>query len=454
MTRILLAQVPTRTTFWSGISGGCVTHWNIDGTPSSSLSVRTRVRLDENDWLPGHPSDRPIEPSRNVPTWQDGVPIKDNADVFVDPVTGFRGRTITLRIGSSRINDALAPNPASWKEPAFRRDRVVIKVKRDAESLQLAPFPKRAELFGAKAPIGWDIDGVQGPSGLLGFTLGAFVQFKENDPILVEMLCDAIHVDMNQIELELVWRGIYFDPSWGADVERILIGILPPDLDEDAQIERLEEGLPLAVFAWAATSEDIEKQVAPPPLQEEQLAMVRLSTWENGPGACMLTQDEFSQVSSELALRPRGEVLAAHGFDEIGWSREEWAQSERIANESASLPDDFGDDETNAAIQVKPVRPAFTPKKIELEEYARLSAHLELRDPARVLSEAKLSVNEFLVIEETMSSMIDADDAMAATFETHITKYREEAQLAHKADLERLGMDDQDEPSSATAESK
>ena len=454
MTRVLLAWVPTRTTFWSGISGGCVTHWNIDGTPSSSLSLRTHVRLDEDVWLPGNPSDRPLEAPPRVPTWQDGIPIKESADVFVVPAPGLRGRTITLKIGSTRIEDALAPNPTSWTEPGFRRDCVSIKVKRDAESLQLAPFQKRAELFEAKASLGWDIDGIQGPVGTLGFTVGAFVRFKEGDPILVEMLCDAVYVDTNRGELELIWRGIYFDNTWSADVEHILIGILPPDLEEDAQIERLEEGLPLAAFSYAATSDDIEKQVAPPRLREEDLAMARLSTWENGPGACILTQDEFSQISAELASRPRGEVLDAHGFDEIGWSREEWAQSERIANESASLPDDLGDDDKNADIQVKPVRPPFTPRKIEISEYARLSAHLELRDPARVLSESKLSVNEFLIIEETMATLIDGDEALAAAFDTHIAAYRAEARTAHKADLERIGMDDQDEPSSDTAESK
>lgn len=454
MTRVLLAWVPTRTTFWSGLSGGCVTYWNIDGTPTSALSLRTRVRLDEDVWLPGDPSERPIEMPPRVPTWQDGIPIKDNADVFVAPAPGLRGRTIALQIGSSRVDDALAPNPPSWKEPAFRHDCVAVKLERDAESFQLAPFHKRAELFEAKASLGWDVDGLQGPAGTLGFGVGAFVQFKEQDPILVEMLCDAVYVDLNRGEWELVWRGIFFDNHWGADIERILIGILPPDLEEDARIERLEEGLPLAVFSWSATSDDIEKELAPPRLRDEDLAIARLSTWENGPGACLLSQDEYSQISSELAARPRGEVLGAHGFDEIGWSREEWAQSERIANESASLPDDLGDDDKNADIQVKPVRPAFTPKKIEIAEYARLSAHLELRDPARVLSESKLSVNEFLVIEETMTTLIDGDEALAAAFDTQLATYRAEARSAHEADLERLGVDVQDEPSPSATETK
>ena len=83
-----------------------------------------------------------------------------------------------------------------------------------------------------------------------------------------------------------------------------------------------------------------------------------------------------------------------------------------------------------------------------------MSAHLELRDPARVLSESKLSVNEFLIIEETMATLIDGDEALAAAFDAHIAAYRAEARTAHKADLERIGMDDQDEPSSDTAESK
>jgi len=53
-----------------------------------------------------------------------------------------------------------------------------------------------------------------------------------------------------------------------------------------------------------------------------------------------------------------------------------------------------------------------------------------------------------------MATLIDGDEALAAAFDAHIAAYRAEARTAHKADLERIGMDDQDEPSSDTAESK
>ena len=53
-----------------------------------------------------------------------------------------------------------------------------------------------------------------------------------------------------------------------------------------------------------------------------------------------------------------------------------------------------------------------------------------------------------------VTTAADGDEALAAAFDTHIAAYRAEARTAHKADLERIGMDDQDEPSSDTAESK
>lgn len=446
MTRNLVAWVPIRGTFWSGVTGACVTHWRIDRRLASSLAVRTRVSLDHDVWLPGEPSELAPRAMSRVPTLDDGMPVKDDADVFVEHAPGLRGRTVVLRIQSTRIEDALAPDPG-WKGPSFFRDRLSLKSSRSLEAFQLAPPRRRVKPFGENATIGWDVDGFQGPTGSLAFTVGALVHFKDHAPTLVEMLCDSVTVDVDRRELELVWRGIYVDTQWGAGVERILIGVLPAGLDEDAHIELLEDGLPHAVFAFAATNEDIEKQVAPPPLRDEEITMARLSSWENGPGACVLSPDEFAQISSELSSGKRDEVLASHGFDEIAWSREEWAQGERVANESAELPDDLGDDDGGSDIEVKPTRMRIAGKKIDIADYAKLSAHLEVRDPARVLAEAKLSVGEFVALEETMADALDEDADLAAEFERLVPTYREEAALAHAADLERLGVDAQDEGS-------
>ncbi len=449
MNRLLLAWVPIRGTFWSGLTGGCVTHWRIDKNPTTTIAVRTRVTLDQNAWLPGNPSEFARRIEARVPTVDDGIPIKDRADVFVEPYPGLRGRTLLLRVESTRIADVFAPDP-EWNERSFVRDRVSVKLARDLDGFQTAPPRCRAELFGAGATIGWDIDGIQGPTGSIDFAVGTLVHFKENDPILVEMFCDSVYIDVNRREMELVWRGIYMDPTWGDDVERIILGVLPTGLDEHAQTALLEEGLSRAIFTFAAISDDIEKHVAPPPLRDEEITMARLSSWENGPGAPLLSADEFAQISSVLALETssdsKAKILAAHEFDEIAWSREQWAQGERVANESAALPDDIGDDDGEANIEVKPARSRVVLKKnLDIADYARLSAHIEVRDPARVLDEAKLSVGEFVAIEESMSDVMEEDARLAAEYERLLPTYRDEAARAHEADLARLGFDLEEE---------
>ena len=455
MTRALIAWVPVRGTFWSGLSGGCVTHWCMNRTFTSTLAVRTRVSLDGDAWLPGDPSDTPPTMTNRAPSLDDGVAAKDAADVFVESAAGFLRRTITARFGKTRIEDLLAPD-FGWCAPPFSRDGGALDLDTDVEALQLAPAHRRAAMFGENTALGWEVDRLGGPSGSLGFVVGALVFFQDKAPILVEMLCDSVYIDLVQQQMELVWRGIYLDDSWGVDVERILVGVLPPGLDEENQVRLLEEGLAHAVFTWSAINEDIENQSAPPPLDEDEQAMARLSSWDEGPGACVLGADEFAKISAELSTgKKREEVLAAHGFDEIAWSREEWAHSERIANESAEMPDNLGDEESTDNLQIKPIRAPTTPKKIDLAEYARLSAHLEVRNPARVLAEAHLSVAEFVAIEQSMSEALDADPDLAQEFERLVPTHNEEAQRAHATDLEQFDDDDdEDEPSTSTTENQ
>ena len=449
MTRVLLAMVPIRGTFWSGIGGGCVTCWHIDGSPMSTLAIRTRASLNQEIWLPGDPSEIPPRMISRVPTFDDGIPLKDRADVFVDESPTLRRRRLSIRTGSTQFEDAFATEPG-WTEGSFLRDRASLRLDRDLETFQLAPPRRRAELLEEGVMIGWDIDGIHGSAGSLDFTVGALVHFKDDDATLVEMICDSVYIDVDRREIELVWRGSYLDATWGAEVERILIGVLPAGLEEDEQAELLEEGLPRAVFTLAATNDDIEARVAPPLLREEEVTMARLSSWENGPGAPVLSADEFAQISSEVSSSPRAEVLAVYGFDEIAWGLEEWAQGECVANESAELPDDLGDEDREGNIEVKPARMrAPSQKKLDIADYARLSAQLEVREPARVLAEAKLSVGELLELEQTMSEALETNEGLAAEFDRLLPTYRDEAAKAHADDLMQLGLDPQEEVSTS-----
>ncbi|NUQ73913.1 MAG: hypothetical protein HUU21_10175 [Polyangiaceae bacterium] len=446
MTRALLAWAPVRGTFWSGVSGGCVTRWLLDKNPVSTLSVRTRLILEDGAWLPGHSSDMPPDSMARVFTMDDGIPIKEQADVLVKDAALPGRRDLSFRIGDTRIGDT---HQRSDRLHAFQArtvlsDRASIRLDRDLETFQLAPPEWRAPPIGGGSTLGWDIDGIAGPSGNLDFTVAALAQFEDGEDFLIEMTCDSIRFDLQRGEAALVWRGIFVDETWGETTERIVIGVFPCGLPEETQRALLEQGLPRAVFTLAGNAEDIEAGRAAPPLRDEELAMARLTALGGGPGAPLLNDDEFEHISSELARGRRSEVLAKYGFDEIAWGTEEWAQGERAAGESAELSGDFADEDRSADIEnkltMRSPRQGSERPPLRIEEYARLSAHLEVRDPGRVLAEAKLSVRDLIELEEAINDAIERDPAVAAELSRLRTTFNAEVERARAEDLALLGL--------------
>lgn len=411
----------------------------------STLSVRARVLLDGDAWLPGHPSDAPPALMRRVVTIDDGAPIKDQADVFVSDEPLLRRAAISVRIGETNLTLDPASEPP-WTARASLRDQASVRLASDIEAFQLARPSRRASLIGEGATIGWSVGGVAGPSGALDFAVAALVHFDNGDASLVEMVCDSILLDIERARAELVWRGIYIDETWGEGTERILIGVVPGGVSGQTQVELLEQGLPRAVFTLAGDAKDIEERRAPPLMREEELAMERLAAWEEGPGAPTLSADEFAQISTELALGERSEVLAKSGFDEIAWGLEEWAQGEQAASQSAGLSGSLADEKNAGSIDVKPAprRPPGRPR-LDITEYARLLAHLEAREPGRVLAEAKLSVRGLFEIEEVMNGALESDKALADELERLRPTFQEEAKAAHAADLAAFGVDPEEE---------
>jgi hypothetical protein len=442
LTRALLAWVPVRGTWWSGAGGGCVTHWLIDGSPLSALSVRTRVALDEEKWLPGDPEGAAPALTARVPTIDDGVVIKDFADVWVRETPLLRSHALTARIGDASLPGSL-PAAAEWAAITSLRDRRAVRLRDEIASYQLAPPSWRCDLIEEGALVGWDIDGVAARRGTIDFAVGAVAHAQDGAARVIEMVCDSILLDVERGEADLVWRGIFLDPTWGEGLTRLVVGVLPRGVAEEDRLRLLEEGLARAVFTQAANADDIEAERPPPPLREEDLAMARLTTWEEGPGAPTLSAEEFALISSELAAGPRADVLSRYGFDEIAWGLEEWAQGERTANESADLPDDIADEEGGAGAHERgapAVAPARAARDIDIEGYARLVAHLAVRDPARVLAEVKLSVNELIAIEEAMGDALEKDRALAAELDRLVPTFGDEVMRAHEGDLARFGL--------------
>ena len=423
----------------------------------AALSLRTRVVLADEGWLPGEPLDDAPDVAPWVPVIDDGVPLKEHADVFVRDDPGLRDHALVIRIDEASVPQVALAVPG-WAPTPSLRDRVSVRVPEEIEVFQRAAPEWRSVPFGEGARLGWDLDGIPAASGVVDFAIAALVHTDDDEAILVEMVCDSVVVDAARGEAELVWRGIFRDPAWGGETSRIVIGVLPRGVPEDAREAILEAGLGRARFTRAANAEDIAAQRSPPALGDEDVAMARMTAWEKGPGDARLGADEFALASSELARGPRHEVLARLGFDEISWGLEEWAQGEQRANESASFAseaseadevEETGEGRPEGGVSLPAPPSAAAPPGYDRAAYARLSAHLAVRDPGRVLAEAKLSIGDYIALEQGMQIEIEHDDALADEIDRLRSTFDEEVARAHAADLAQLGLDLEDDPPAA-----
>lgn len=437
MSRVIVATAPVRGTFWSGLDNACVTHWRIDGTPVTTFSVCTRMILEGSSWLPGNPSSLPFDLPRRAPTIDEGMPIKNNADVIVRGAARFTGRTITLRTGNAVIPNVLAPG-VQWPARSPLRDGISVSLAEDLSTFQLAPMPLQIPHLGPGSAIQWDVDGVTGPSGAVDFSIAVEVDLDDDTSISLDMIGDSLTIDLERNEANLVWRGMFVDRAWGRTTERFVVGVVPDDTTKSLRDELLDAGLARAHFSYAANGDDVHLQTIPPALTAEDLTMARLSAWDRGPGSPALDAEEFAIIAAELDAGPRKDVLERHGFDEISWGAEEWAHAERTANENIEIPDDQTEDSNAAERHVPPALPVG--QTMSIVEYARLSAHLEVRDPGRVLEETKLSVRALVGLEMTMTEAMEQDPALAEEFERAWPTFREEVARAHAADLARTGI--------------
>src|SRR5258708_40053181 len=113
---MLLALPPIRGTFWSGLVGAASGRFFLDGDRMRALSLRVRLRLEGDVWMPGEPVDR-ARPLfvETVPAPSDAVPIKGWVDVLVDAESFLlsRERPLVVGAGDARVTiERGGPRPA------------------------------------------------------------------------------------------------------------------------------------------------------------------------------------------------------------------------------------------------------------------------------------------------------------------------------------------------------
>ncbi|MFO0617582.1 MAG: hypothetical protein U0414_33620 [Polyangiaceae bacterium] len=449
MRRHLVALTPIRGAHWSGVRGVTVSRFFTNSYPMTSVCVRVVARLDEGSWLPGEPVEAmPGLFVDTLPRRDDAMPIKGSADVTAayEGAEILRERRVEVTSAGARI--ALDPR-AERLEPAPFQDGTIVFLESDLPRFHRVREEQRLQDVGPD--IAWHIDGETAASGVLGFTIGVRADFTDGERLLVPMSIDGVEVRLLDRSVELVYRGLFVEGS-GRLVDRLVIGVLPGSERESEDVSReLDGALSAAWFGLAASADDAASGRRPPELDDDRRAAARLSAWSDGPGEPSLTPEEYRSVQSELQRRPRAEALAAHGFDEISWTREEWAVGEILARGGQAASDVDADDD--AALRSASLDPALeawlaaltparategAPPLLDLDAFAKLSAHVSVRDPARVLGEAKMTVSEYVAREADVLAALDEDPAAADAFAASVARYTLEAE--ELAERERASL--------------
>ena len=444
MTRQLVAIAPIREAHWSGLRGVGATGFGAGVDRFVAVSVRVRIGLDTGVWMPGLPIDtfRALFVN-SLPSDDDLVPIKDAVDVSAsfEGVTALRDKSLEVRSGEGR---ALIDGRAPALDAPPVSDGASISIERDAKRFQHAP--PEARLGALKGDLSWSIDGATAAEGEIGFGVALRADYSDGLRSVIDMHVDTVHLLLAERAAELVYRGLVVD-SPGRLLDRLIIGVVPKSKSDDDVSALLDAGLPTARFVYAANVDDARKRTRPPEPSEEEMVAARMSAWSEGPGEPSLTPDEYGAIVAELARRPRKEVLADNGFDEISWTREEWAVGELLARASremgrAGAGNDAGEPSLDPEMQewVDAMRPRAAKGAVDLDAFARLFAHLSTRDPGKVLAERQLSVAEFMAMEAAVAERVDADPREADKLEALVEKHRPEAlALAERETEEEVG---------------
>lgn len=456
--RILVALAPIRGAHWSGVRGVTATRWAIDTTPMISVAVRVSAILDGEDWLPGQPQESvdalflqgPPEPD-------DAVPIKGSVDVTASfggsAILAQRAIEVASAGGRATPIDHAARTPTGPLDP----NRGVV-IARDLDRFHHAPPSARLPAIGAT--LAWTIDGVEAAKGKLGFTIGCRADFVDGGQLPFTTSVDSLRVRPGERSVDLVFRGLFVDEP-GRLLERVMVGVVPEtrapaDVEEagDAPAEwgpLFDAALPVAAFALAASFADATAGTRPPELTAEERDAARVSAFSEGPGEPSLTPEEHREIRGELARRPRKEVLAEFGLDEIAWTREEWAVAEILANAGRSTmdaPDVDGDAEPALDERAAAWTEAMKPRveggaKLDLDAAAKLQANLAAREPGKVLAEAGMTVSEYVGHEAALTERLEGDAREAERFDALVAKYAPDAeQRASMEERATLGQDE------------
>ncbi|MBW2458574.1 MAG: DUF2169 domain-containing protein [Deltaproteobacteria bacterium] len=149
----------------------------------------------------------------------------------------------------------------------------------------------------------------------------------------VELTADTLWLDVDRELAVLVWRGDVEVIENGSELERIVVS-----LDRAERPRSHEQVLPLlqrGQVAYAARPVDLEPGADPIPTDDDVLRLHRYKTWRSRAPQPEISIEQYATISAELAEcatpEERRDVMECHGFDEDGWTIEERAWLEKMA---------------------------------------------------------------------------------------------------------------------------
>lgn len=449
--KALVAFPPVGEAFWSGLGPVGLLRYRGAGVPAFAVAVRVTSPLP----APGEP----FLPGAPVPAWSEPppvlagspllgrelVPFKPDCDVgFLGTLTaqgqsgrparaamdveidGIR-RVLSMELAGGRIDLRDVRAAVLGGEEALLGPRSIepfddhmhFHLRDDAERFRSAAPPLRFPYpaAGSRIAVRSDFFSVDAE---LGFDVFVRVDYLDGTVSLPVSRCDAVTFDLDRGHVEWLFRAVAVDPAEGREIERVVVAAFAPGQDEERS--RVDAWLPHATFAWAAGPEHVRAGTHPGPLDDEDLAMARYSTWDTAHVASTLPIEEVAQIQAELLRgRERAAVLEAHGLSEYQWSLEERAAMDRLAEAGLSSIDEEGEGHEareDAREDLAQYREAharalaetpFEGRQWTVPEYAELRAALEARNPIRVLEQAKLGPAQLVALDFEMEARFEAN---------------------------------------------
>jgi hypothetical protein len=259
---------------------------------------------------------------------------------------------------------------------------------------------------------------------------GADTELTEEPTVL-----DTVTVDLDRRAVDLVWRCVFRGTLDG--IGRVIVGF-GLDLPEEAEARwiKLLAELPRGRFSLSHTIEDVDLGRDPPELDEASLAMAKLEAWESPMGPTpTISLETYAAVTAELleGRDTRPMVLAKHDLDEERFAIEEkaWAsQLAEVPEEEPSLASELG----ALILEAQDALAHPAEEALGIPEYALLYAHMERREPTRVLAEHRLldlgdggpkrplSQAAFMRLERKIDRLLEEEPARQAELDQEIAR--------------------------------